>query len=162
VTLRIADLPSSSLIARKIAPASLVICAAPSYLARRGEPQHPAELRDHDCLTYGYLATGNQWKLTGPKGDHWIHVPWTLCSNNGEVLRDAAVKGRGIVLLPTFIVGADLQEGSLRSILTDYSAPEISVYAIYPPTRHLSVKVRMFIDFLIERFGSRPYWDLVK
>lgn len=162
VTLRIADLPSSSLIARKIAPASRVVCAAPSYLARRGLPKHPAELRDHDCLTYGYLATGNQWKLTGPDGDHWIRIPWTLCSNNGEVLRDAAVKGRGIVMLPTFIVGADLQEGSLRSILTDYSAPEISVHAIYPPTRHVSVKVRMFIDFLVERFGSRPYWDLVK
>jgi len=78
------------------------------------------------------------------------------------VLRDAVVKGRGIALLPTFIVGADLQEGSLRSILTDYPAPEIAVYAIYPPTRHLSVKVRMFIDFLVERFGDRPYWDLVK
>jgi DNA-binding transcriptional LysR family regulator len=162
VTLRIADLPSSSLIARKIAPAARVVCAAPSYLARRGLPKHPSELRDHDCLTYGYLATGNQWKLTGPDGDHWIQIPWTLCSNNGEVLRDAVVKGRGIALLPTFIVGADLQEGSLRSVLTDYRAPEISVYAIYPQTRHLSVKVRVFIDFLIERFGGRPYWDLVK
>jgi DNA-binding transcriptional LysR family regulator len=162
VTLRIADLPSSSLIARKIAPAARVVCAAPSYLARRGLPKHPSELRDHDCLTYGYLATGNQWKLTGPDGDHWIQSPWTLCSNNGEVLRDAVVKGRGIALLPTFIVGADLQEGGLRSILTDYRAPEISVYAIYPQTRHLSVKVRVFIDFLIERFGGRPYWDLVK
>ena len=162
VTLRIADLPSSSLIARKIAPAARVVCAAPSYLARRGLPKHPSELRDHDCLTYGYLATGNQWKLTGPDGDHWIQIPWTLCSNNGEVLRDAVVKGRGIALLPTFIVGADLQEGGLRSILTDYRAPEISVYAIYPQTRHLSVKVRVFIDFLIKRFGGRPYWDLVK
>jgi DNA-binding transcriptional LysR family regulator len=162
VTLRIADLPSSSLIARKIAPAARVVCAAPSYLARRGLPAHPGDLRNHHCLAYGYLATGNQWKLTGPDGDHWIHIPWTLCTNNGEVLRDAVVKGRGIALLPTFIVGADLQEGSLRSILTDYTAPEISVYAIYPQTRHLSVKVRVFIDFLIERFGGRPYWDLVK
>ena len=161
VTLRIADLPSSSLIARKIAPARRVVCAAPSYLARRGTPAHPDDLRRHDCLAYGYLATGNQWKLTGADGDHWIHIPWTLCTNNGEVLRDAAVKGRGIALLPTFIVGADLQEGGLRSILTDYAAPEISVYAIYPQTRHLSVKVRLFIDFLIERFGGRPYWDLV-
>jgi DNA-binding transcriptional LysR family regulator len=162
VTLRIADLPSSSLIARKIAPARRVVCAAPSYLARRGTPAHPHDLRRHDCLAYGYLATGNQWKLTGADGDHWIHIPWTLCTNNGEVLRDAVVKGRGIALLPTFIVGADLQEGGLRSILTDYAAPEISVYAIYPQTRHLSVKVRVFIDFLIERFGGRPYWDLVE
>src|ERR1700726_423330 len=161
VTLRIADLPSSSLVARKIAPAARVVCAAPSYLARRGIPGHPNDLRDHDCLAYGYLATGNQWKLTGPDGDHWIHIPWTLGRINGEVLREAVVKGRGIALLRSFIVGADLQEGSLRSILTDYAAPEISLYAIYPPTRHLSVKVRAFIDFLIERFGGRPYWDLV-
>jgi DNA-binding transcriptional LysR family regulator len=162
VTLRIADLPSSSLIARKIAPANRAICAAPSYLAARGTPQHPKDLREHNCLAYGHLTTGNQWKLTGPDGEHWIQIPWTLCTNNGEVLRDAAVKGQGIVLLPTFIVGADLQQGSLRSILTDYQAPEISLYAIYPQTRHLSVKVRVFIDFLVERFGGRPYWDLVE
>jgi DNA-binding transcriptional LysR family regulator len=72
------------------------------------------------------------------------------------------VRGRGIALLPTFIVGADLQQGSLRTILTEYRTPEISVYAIYPQTRHLSVKVRLFIDFLVERFGGRPYWDLVE
>ena len=161
VTIRIADLPASSLIARKIAPAVRVVCAAPSYLERRGTPKHPSELRDHDCLAYGHLATGNQWKLTGPDGEHWIRIRWTLCTNNAEVLREAAVRGRGIVLLPTFIAGADLQQGSLRSILVDYKAPEISLYAIYPETRHLFVKVRVFIDFLIERFGGRPYWDLV-
>src|SRR4029077_3176682 len=140
VTLRIGDLPSSSLIARKLAPALRVVCAAPAYLAQHGVPRHPDELRDHQCLTYGYLATGAQWKLTGPDGDHWINVPWTLCADNAEVLRDAAVRGRGIALLPTFIAGADLQEGRLRTILTDYKAPEISLYAVYPQTRHLSVK----------------------
>jgi DNA-binding transcriptional LysR family regulator len=162
VTLRIADLPSSSLVARKIAPARRVICAAPSYLAAHGTPSHPNDLRNHACLAYGHLATGNQWKLTGSDGEHWIAIPWTLCTNNAEVIRDAAVLGRGIALLPTFIAGADLQQGSLRSILTDYAAPEIAVYAIYPPTRHLSVKVRVFIDFLVDRFGGRPYWDLVE
>src|SRR5215813_7195577 len=161
VTLRIADLPSSNLVARKIVPARREICAAPAYLERRGTPQKPADLRAHDCLHYGHLATGNQWKLTGPGGDHWIAVPWTLCSNNAEILRDAALNGRGIVLLPTFIAGADLQQGQLRSILADYTAPELSLYAIYPPNRHLSVKVRVLIDFLVERFGRRPYWDLV-
>src|SRR4051812_35436321 len=162
VTLRIAELASSTLVARKIAPARRAICAAPAYLAEHGTPQHPDDLRNHDCLAYGHLATGNQWKLTSPDGDHWIRIPWTLCSNNAEVLRDAAVRGHGIALLPTFIAGADLQAGSLRSILTDYTAPEISVYAIYPQTRHLSVKVRVFIDLLIDRFGGRPYWDLVE
>ena len=93
VTLRIADLPSSSMIARKIAPALRAICASPVYLAQHGIPQHPDDLRGHACLTYGHLATGNQWKLTGPDGDHWIAIPWTLCTNNAEVLRDAAVGG---------------------------------------------------------------------
>ena len=161
LTLRIADLPSSSMIARKIAPALRVICASPAYLERRGMPKHPDELRQHDCLAYGHLATGNQWKLTGPDGDHWIHIPWKLCTNNAEVLRDAAVKGHGIALLPTFIAGADLQKGSLRTILVEYKAPDISVYAVYSQTRHLSVKVRVFVDFLVERFGRRPHWDLV-
>ena len=162
VTLRIADLPASSMIARRIAPARRAICASPSYLARHGTPKHPDGLRGHACLTYGHLATGNQWKLTGPDGDHWIAIPWTLCTNNAEVLRDAAVQGRGIALLPTFIAGADFQQGRLATILTGYQVPEISIYAIYPETRHLSLKVRVFIDFLVERFGGRPYWDLVE
>jgi DNA-binding transcriptional LysR family regulator len=70
--------------------------------------------------------------------------------------------GRGIALLPTFIAGADIQQGRLTTLLTRYKAPEISIYAIYPETRHLSPKVRVFIDFLVERFGGRPYWDLVE
>lgn len=152
VTLRIADLESSSLIARKIAPIDRVICAAPSYLQRRGRPADPAALREHAVLTYGFLLTGNQWKLTGADGDHWIQPSWLLCANNAEVLRDAAVKGRGIALLPTFIAGAALRAGKLETILDEYKAPPLTLHAIYPPTRHLAVKVRLFIDFLVERF----------
>jgi DNA-binding transcriptional LysR family regulator len=162
VTLRIADLSSSSLIARKILPAPRVICASPSYLQRRGTPQHPDELREHECLTYGHLATGHQWKLTGPDGDHWIQIPWTLCTNNAEVLRDAAVKGRGLALLPTFIAGDDLQTGALATVLKEYKPPEISVYVIYSQTKHLSVKIRVFIDFLVQRFGGRFEWEAME
>ena len=150
---------NSSLIARKIVPARRVLCASPEYLKRRGMPRHPNDLRSHDCLSYGYLGTGAQWKLTGQDGDHWLHVPWKLCTNNAEVLRDAAVTGRGIALLPTFIAGPDLRLGKLQRILAKYRAPELSVCALYPPTRHLAMKVRVFIDFLVERFGDRPYWD---
>ena len=124
-----------------------------------GTPQRPSDLREHDCLTYGHLATGKQWKLTGPDGEHWIPIPWTLCTNNAEVLCDAAVRGRGIALLPTFIAAAELRRGSLQTILESYEAPEISIYAIYPETRHLSVKVRVFIDFLIERFGGSTWGE---
>lgn len=159
VTIRIANLSDSSLIARKIVPARRVLCASPEYLKRRGTPRHPNDLRNHDCLTYGYLSTGVQWKLTGQDGDHWLHVRSKLCTNNAEVLRDAAVSGLGIALLPTFIAGPELRSGELRTIIPKYQAPELWVCALYPPTRHLAMKVRVFIDFLVERFGNKPYWE---
>ncbi|MEH2539346.1 DNA-binding transcriptional LysR family regulator [Bradyrhizobium sp. AZCC 1577] len=162
VTLRIADLESSSLIARKILAIDRAICAAPDYLEQYGTPKHPNELRSHALLTYGFLLTGNQWKLTGPDGDHWVQPEWTLCANNAEVLRDAAIAGRGVALLPTFIAGDALREGALQRFLEGYQAPPLHLYAIYPPTRHLAVKVRLFIDFLVERFASQPPGDLVE
>ncbi|CCD95933.1 putative transcriptional regulatory protein domain, LysR family [Bradyrhizobium sp. ORS 375] len=153
VTLRIAELESSSLVARRIMPVDRVICAAPAYLARHGTPESPEDLRRHTSLTYGFLLTGNQWKLTGRDGDHWIQPAWSLCVNNAEVLRDVATKGQGIALIPHFIAAEALASGALTAILADYTAPPLALYAIYPPTRHLSVKVRLFIDFLVERFG---------
>lgn len=153
VTLRIADLDDSSLIARKIAPIARVICASPDYLTKHGTPLHPNDLRHHASLTYGFLLTGNQWKLTGDDGDHWIQPSWALCVNNAEVLRDAAIKGRGIALLPNFIAGDALHDGRLVPILDAFKAPPLTLYALYPPTRHLAVKVRLFIDFLVARFG---------
>ena len=162
VTLRIADLESSSLIARKIVAIDRVICASPEYLVRHGEPNTPAELRQHALLTYGFLLTGNQWKLTGEGGDHWIQPRWTLCANNAEVLRDAAIAGRGVALLPTFIAGDALRKKLLRAFLDSYKAPPLTLYAVYPPTRHLAVKVRLFIDFLVGRFAGAPPWDATR
>ncbi|MBR0823950.1 LysR family transcriptional regulator [Bradyrhizobium manausense] len=153
VTLRIAELESSSLIARKIMPVERSICASPDYLRRHGTPSHPQDLRMHVSLTYGFLLTGNQWKLTGKDGVHWIQPAWSLCVNNAEVLRDVAIKGRGLALLPTFIAEDALKRKELRPVLEKYAAPPLALYAVYPPTRHLSVKVRLFIDFLVERFG---------
>jgi DNA-binding transcriptional LysR family regulator len=152
VTLRIADLESSSLIARRILPIRRVICASPDYFQAHGTPAHPSDLRDHNCLTYGFLSTGNQWKLSGEDGDHWIQPSWTLCANNAEVLRDAAIAGRGIALVPTFIAADALQAGRLTTCLDNYQAPALVLHALYPPTRHLAVKVRLFIDFLVQRF----------
>jgi DNA-binding transcriptional LysR family regulator len=158
VTLRIAELESSSLIARKIVPIDRMTCASPGYLEKHGVPGHPSELRNHVSLTYGFLLTGTRWKLTGSDGDHWVQPSWLLCANNAEVLRDAAISGRGVALLPTFIASEALRKGLLRSILDQYKAPPLTLYAIYPPTRHLAVKVRLFIDFLVERFGGDPAW----
>ncbi len=163
VTLRVAeDAPSTSLIVRNIAPANRVLCASPGYLADAGEPETPKDLRLHRCLHYGYLDSGSQWRLKGPDGDRAWAINCVMWSNNGETLRDAAIGGQGIALLPTFIVGQALQDGQLRTLLTDYSPPEIVLSAVYPRHRHLSAKVTLFVDLLVERYGGLPYWDLVQ
>jgi len=152
VTLRIAELEPSSLIARKLGDIERVVCASPGYFKKHGKPKTPADLRQHECLTYGFLSTGNQWKFTGPDGaDQWIAPKWSLCVNNAEVLRDATVKGRGVTVLPVFLAESELKSGALVTVLDAFKPPQLSLYAIYPATRHLSVKVRLFIDFLVER-----------
>ncbi len=156
LVVRIAEpVESASLITHAIAPAKRILCASPTYIEKYGEPNHPKELRDRSCLHYGYLATGNQWKLFGQDGEHNIVVNGVFCSNNGETLRDAAVKGLGIALLPTFLLAKELEEGKLKRILPDYHAPEISICVIYPANRHLSTKVRLFTEFIREKFSDR-------
>lgn len=154
VTLRIADLPSSSLVARKIMPVERVFCASRAYLDAHGVPETPADLRRHRALAYGYLATGNQWKLSGADGDHWVDPHWMLCANNAELLRDAALAGQGLALLPTFIAGDALRDGRLVRVLADWEPPPLTLYALYPPTRHLAAKTRVFIDFLVRAFAD--------
>jgi len=162
ITLRIGE-PRvlTSLISVEITTARRVLCASPDYLTTAGEPAHPSELKNHRCLHYGYQESGNRWRLTGGDAAHSYEINCVMWSNNGEVLRDAALRDQGIALLPTFIVGSALQEGSLRSVLTDFSPPAITLSALYPRHRHLSTKVRFFLDRVTTRFGGRPYWDLV-
>jgi len=163
VTVRIAEQAEiSSLIDHHIVEVKRVICAAPELLKRVGEPRRPRDLADLPCLHYGHLPTGKTWRLVGPDGAVDTRVNGVLCSNNGEVLRDAAVKGLGMAKLPTFIVGSELRAGRLVSVLREYRAPSIFLTVLYPPNRHLSARIRLLVDFLYERFGDRPYWDLVE
>lgn len=159
VTVRIGTLSDSSLIARRIAPIRMALCASPAYLADKGTPQVPRDLKDHSCLHYGYLPTGANWTLS--RGEETVQIPvrGVLCSNNGEVLINAATAGLGIALQPVFIASPYLDDGSLVPILTDWSAPELAVHALYAPNRHMTPKVRTFIDFLVDRFGRNPPWD---
>ena len=163
VAVRIGRLSDSSLVARKLAPMRLVVCASPAYLAERGAPATPADLKHHDCLLYSNEPAPEEWRFTTPEGNPWAAtVHGRLCANNGDTLRIAALRGLGFVRLPTFIVGRDLQAGALVSVLADYVAQDSGLYAVYPQARHLSPKVRVFVDFLGERFGPHPYWDLVE
>ena len=160
VGVRIGRLRDSSLIARKIAPIRLAVCAAPDYLARRGVPRAPEDLAKHDCLEYTYFESRGEWRLLNPEGDEIVvPVSGRYLANNADVLRITAIAGGGIILCPTFIVGEDLRSGRLVRLLPDYPPPEQALHALYPPGRHLSAKVRSFVDFLVARFGGEPAWD---
>ncbi len=150
----------SSLIARRIAPIRLAVCAAPEYLARHGVPQMPDDLTNHNCLEYTYFESRGEWRLLDPAGTEIVvSVSGRYLANNADVLRSTAIAGGGIILVPTFLVGEDLRSGRLLRLLPQYPPPEQALYALYPPGRHLSAKVRSFVDFLVVRFGGQPTWD---
>jgi DNA-binding transcriptional LysR family regulator len=154
VTVRIAEpQPISSLFVQPLAPAQRLLCAAPTYLETHGMPTHPTDLSDHCCLHYGQMAIENRWTLMGADGVHTVRVQGVLCSNNGEVLREAAIRGLGITLLPRFIVEPALQQGILQIVLPSYHPSQLSIEVLYPVNRHLSTKIRLLVDFLRERFG---------
>lgn len=159
VAVRIAELPPSTLVARKLAVNRRVLCASPAYLAAAGTPARPQDLTRHRCLAYTYLAMGNDWRFRGEDGPLTVRIDGAFAANNGDVLRQVALAGGGIMLSPTFIVGDDLRAGRLVPILADYVDADTGIYAVYPQTRHLSPKVRALIDFLAARFGPKPYWD---
>jgi DNA-binding transcriptional LysR family regulator len=161
--IRVGELKDSSLITRKLAEARRVVAATPAYWKKNGTPQKPEELRAHNCLTYSYLSSGNTWRMTDLKGkEHVIQAKGNLASNNGEALLEAAAEGLGVVNLPTWMVGPDLESGRLTEVLADYAQPEPSVHVIYPPGRHLSAKVRAFVDFLAGHFKERPLGTATK
>ncbi len=159
VTIRIARTQSHpSWIVQPLATVRQVLCAAPTYLAERGTPTALASLSQHSCLHYGQLATQPQWQLGGAESEQTISVRGMMCSNNGEVLRAAAVRGLGIALLPSFIVAREIDNGRLQIVLPQYHLPELAIAAIYPINRQLSIKIRLLIEFLQARF-DRHEWE---
>ncbi len=154
VAIRITRQPAPNLIARKLADARLLLCAAPDYLARAGTPAAPADLARHACLAYSYWSGGDEWTLQGPAGEATVRIDGGLRANNGDVLREAALAGMGIVLQPDFVVGADLAASRLRQVLPDWQVPPVGIHAVYASRSHLAPKVRSFIDFLVEAFAA--------
>ncbi|HYA72750.1 MAG TPA: LysR family transcriptional regulator [Roseiarcus sp.] len=163
VAVRIGAMDDSSLIARKLAPIRRVVCASPAYFEARGLPLSPDDLKRHECLFNSNIASSQEWQFTARDGKPWpVEVKGRLSANNGDALRVAALKGLGLVNLPTFIVGRDLQAGALTTALDEFISQDMAMSAVYPHSRHLSPKVRAFVDFVADRFGPRPYWDLVE
>ena len=162
VAVRIGTLTDSSLVARRLASIRRVLCASPDYLKTHGKPQTPDDLKAHDCLSNTNINITREWRFIHPEdGSPWtIEVKGPMNANSGDMLRVAALRGHGFVHLPTFIVGEDLKAGTLVSVLESYIAQDLTLNAVYPTARHLSPKVRAFVDFLSERYcGDKPYWD---
>lgn len=157
LAVRIAQLPASSLVSRKIASTRLVLCASPDYLRRHGEPSHPADIARHTVFTYTLLATGDTWNFEGPDGPVEVKVTPRLRSNNGDTCCAAALQHQGIVLQPSFMVSHHLRAGALVEVLPQYRSLELGVYAVYASRRHVTPKVRVVIDFLVEAFRTCPW-----
>ena len=160
LAIRIGTLHGSTLIARKLGVARAIVCASPAYLKQHGSPTKPADLTNHSCLGYTYTNSGNEWRFKNKDIEEIIHITGAIKANNGDILRLAALNGAGLILLPLFIVEEDLQAGRLAQVLGDYTSADFGIYAVYPSRKHLSAKVRTFVDFLVARLSATPKLDI--
>lgn len=157
MAVRIGRLPDSSLISRQLASTRLVLCAAPRYLKRRGTPQHPSELAQHDILGYSLMAMGDQWQFIGPDGPVNAKVRPRMWSNNGDTCTASALEGAGIQLQPTFLIDQELASGRLVEVLPEFRSAELGIYAVYPSKKFVLPKVRVLVDFLMEKFADSSW-----
>lgn len=159
LAVRIGNLPDSSLIARRIAPVRAAVLASPGYLEQHGRPGHPRDLNDHALLLYANIPSYEQWRFR--IGNRWEHVRGhqRFRADNGEVLREAACAGLGIVILPSFIAAPAIAAGGLEVLLRDYPLEEVGLHLVMPPGRAATARVRALVDFLAARFGPEPSWD---
>jgi DNA-binding transcriptional LysR family regulator len=154
MAVRIGVLPDSTLIAQKLVDVNLVACCSPGYLRRRGAPATPADLVRHSCLLYGHGGVVTwDFAVDGALKGFEVHGP--LRANNGDLIRDAAVAGLGIVRLPDFIVADALRSGQLVTVLDDFLPSATGVYAVYPQHRQSSLTIRAFVDFLHKHLKKR-------
>jgi len=156
---RIGQLDNSSLQARNVAPIKHVLCASPQYLKSNGEPHTPNDLKQHKILKYGSSEQSGLKFLSNNGKEQIVHLDPHIIANNGDFLKSLAESNHGITYLPTFIAWQSLATRALVPVLKEYRMPITHAYAVYPPNRHLPLKVRSLIDFLVQRFGDNPYWD---
>jgi DNA-binding transcriptional LysR family regulator len=160
VAVRVGHLEHSSLIARRLCTARLVVCASPEYLSNHGVPREPQDLGKHVCIGYsGGGSWAKRWTFGPKNSEQHVDIKPRLVADTGPLQVQGALAGLGVALLPTYNVGSDLSAGRLRVLLADYPLPELAIFAVYPTRKHLSAKVRVFVDLLIDRFADPPPWD---
>lgn len=157
LAIRIGALQDSSLVQRKLAPDTRIMCAAPQYLQQRGEPTSLADLKHHSCLSAGAQES---WHLEGPDGPHQLRLAGNIRSNSADFLREALLAGLGIGLRPAWEIGNDIKSGALRQVLPHYcGASTLAIHAVYPCRDYMPEKLNVFIEFLAALYGSNPYWE---
>jgi DNA-binding transcriptional LysR family regulator len=160
LAIRLTSHVDSSLMVRRIGALRWVPCASPDYLARHTAPRSPADLAGHKCLLHTKNADG-VWRFAGQgkSGETTVKVQGPIATNSVMVLRQVALNGKGIALLPTYCIGPDLADGSLRQVLPNHTGPDEAIYVMFPHRELVPTKIRLFIDFIAERISASP-WDL--
>ncbi len=160
LAIRIGALSDSRLIARRLCANQRVLVASPSYIERRGEPTHPSELANHDCVLFTGFTRPREWKLRGPDDEVCaVNVSGRVASNNVEALTTAAKRGLGVTMGATLSVGPALLSGELVRVCKQWQFEPTAVFAVFPSARQLSTKVRAAVDFLAENLNDPPAWD---
>jgi len=150
LAIHLGGLEDTSMVARKLASSMLVVCGSPEYLAKHGVPKRPEDLVNHSCLVNWAIPPRNKWQFKGDDGYIVMNVSGRMQANAAHPIRLAAINDLGLVMLPTYIVGGDLEKGLLKRVLENYKMPPLDIYAVYPHRKYLSAKVRVFMDFLQE------------
>jgi DNA-binding transcriptional LysR family regulator len=159
VAFRLGHFEESNLIARPLIDYTLTVCASPQYVARRGMPQTPEDLQQHDCLSFAYPAGDDwqsvekRWRLGGPEGEILVDVSGPMLMNTSAGLHQAARTGMGIVMLPDALVEQDLRDGKLVTVVPDYQPPSRPLHLLYAPDRYRLPKLRRFVEFAMQTWG---------
>jgi DNA-binding transcriptional LysR family regulator len=162
LAIRITNLPNSQLVSRQLATTRMIACASPQYLAQHGTPAHPDELAQHEVISYSYFAARDEWTFTAPQETPVVvHTHARIHANNGDTCRAAALEHQGIILQPDFIVSDDLRRGDLVELLPTWRTMTLGIHAVYPSRKHLPIKTRRLVDFLVEAFAV-PEWDVAR
>lgn len=154
VLFRAGDLPDSSLIAKRLAPYHLVLCAAPGYLGSASRLETPQDLVEHECLIFAHSSLRTHWSFIGPEGRVTIPIVGRFCANSGEALRAAALSGMGILFQPYELVANEISSGRLVRLLPEYEPPPRALHALYASDRQMTPKLRSFLDFIAEELGE--------
>jgi DNA-binding transcriptional LysR family regulator len=159
LAIHVGHLEDSSLIAKRLASARMVVCGSPAYFEKYGLPETPEDLVDHKCLIFTPRTPANEWSFQKDSKKFNVRVSGDIRSNIGDALRVAAMQDSGLIQLPTYMTGLDIKAGRLQAVLEDYEPPESPINALYLHRKHLSAKVRTFVDYLYEILQPVPYWD---